>query len=69
MFVLLYRVCTHVMLGILETGVVLEGMYTCKTGNFYNEPFCLCFFCCIWYALGAWLGSVVGLVLGFNESD
>ena len=36
---------------------VLEGMYTCKTGNFgketfsilENETFCLCLCCCIGY--------------------
>ena len=39
----------------METGlcvyvsVVLEGMYTCKTGNFGNEPLCLCLCCCIGY--------------------
>ena len=43
-FVLLLRVCTHVRLGILVTSgcvhvcTVVEGMYTCKTGNFGNEP-------------------------------
>ena len=40
MFVFLYRVCTYVRLGILLTrlcvyvNVVVEGMYTCKTGHF-----------------------------------
>ena len=26
--------------------VIIEGIYTCKTGNFGNEPFCLCLCCC-----------------------
>ena len=49
MFVLLYRVCTHVELGVLATGlsvyvcVGVEGMYTCKTGIFGNNHFCLCY--------------------------
>ena len=40
MFVLLYRVCTHVRLSIFATELcvyvcaVVEGMHTCKTGNF-----------------------------------
>ena len=49
MYLLLYRVCTHVELGILEKRffvyicVGVEGMYTCKTGNFGRNPFCLWF--------------------------
>ena len=45
MFVLLYSVCTHVIIGILEMSlcfyvcVVVEGMYTCKTGNFCKRAF------------------------------
>ena len=41
----LCRVCTHVRLVILEMSlcfyvcVVVEGMYTCKTGNFYKRAF------------------------------
>ena len=52
MFVLLYRICTHVRMGILEkilcvyVCVVVEGMYTCKTVNFGNEPLCLCLCFC-----------------------
>ena len=52
---LLYKVCTHVSLGILEkrllvyVSVVVEGMYTCKTGNFGNNPLCLCLGCCRGY--------------------
>ena len=40
MFLLLYRVCTHIELGVLAIGlsvyvcVGVEGMYTCKTGRF-----------------------------------
>ena len=50
-FVLMYRVCTHVRLGILAMRFcvdfcdVVEGMYTCKTGNFGNDPLLL-FLCC-----------------------
>ena len=29
------RVCVYVC-------VVVDGMYKCKTGNFGNEPLCLC---------------------------
>ena len=29
--------------------VVVEGMYTYKTGNFGNETFCVCLFCCRGY--------------------
>ena len=53
MFLLLYRVCKHVILGILQTslcvyvGFVVEGMYTCKTGHFGNKPLCLCLCFCI----------------------
>ena len=50
-FVLLYRVCTNLRLGILATSlcvyvyVVAEGIYTCKYGNFGQQAFvlCLCF--------------------------
>ena len=41
----LYRVCTHVRLGIFEMILcvyvyfVVEGMYTCKTGNFWKRAF------------------------------
>ena len=48
---LLYRIYAHVLLGILETilcvyvCVCVEGMKTCKTGNYGNKPFCLCLFC------------------------
>ena len=55
MFVLLQRLFTHVRLGILETSlgvydsVVVQGMYTCKTGNFGNGPLCLCQCCCRGY--------------------
>ena len=50
MFVLLYRLCTHVRMVILATSlcvyvcVVVEGMYTCNTGHFGNETLYL-FFC------------------------
>ena len=46
MFLLLYRVCTNVRLGILETSlcvyicVFVEGMYKCETGTFVNKPLC-----------------------------
>ena len=49
MFLLLYRVCTHVELGVLATGlcvyvcVGLEGMYTCKISCFGNNHLCLCY--------------------------
>ena len=29
--------------------VVVEGMYTCKTGNFGNKHLCLCLCCCRGY--------------------
>ena len=51
----LLRVCTHVRLLISETChcvyfcAVVEGMYTCNTGNFGNEPLCLCLGSCRWY--------------------
>ena len=44
---LLVRVFTYVRLGIVEMRfcvydcVVVEGVYTCKTGNFGNETLCL----------------------------
>ena len=47
--------------------VVVEGMYICNTGNFGNDPLCLCFCCCRGYVIGYWLGSVVRVLLGFNE--
>ena len=56
MFVLLYRVCTHVRPGILEAiicvyiCVVVEGMYTCKRGHSVNGPLCLGFGYCRGYA-------------------
>ena len=28
---------------------VVEGMYTCKTGNFGNNVLCLCLYCCEGY--------------------
>ena len=49
MFLLLYRVCTHVILVILAPRfciyvcVGLDGMYTCNAGNFGTERMCLCF--------------------------
>ena len=49
MFVFLYSVCIHVRLGILETiqllyiCVVVEGIPTCKAGNFGNKPLSLFF--------------------------
>ena len=45
MFLLLYRVCTHVRLGSLGMSlcvyvcVVVEGMYTFKTGNLCKRSF------------------------------
>ena len=48
MFVLVYRVCTHGGLGILEANISvyvcvgIEGVYTCKTQYLRNEPLCLC---------------------------
>ena len=48
----LYIVFTHLRLGILEMSLCVylwvfqEGMYTCKTGNFSNEPLCLYLDCC-----------------------
>ena len=42
MFVLVYRVCTHVRLGILATSICVyvcvgvESMYTCKIGNVWQ---------------------------------
>ena len=47
--------------------VAVESMYTCKTENFVKEPLCLCLCCSRGYVLRAWLVSVVGLVIGFNE--
>ena len=50
MFVLVYRVCTYVILGILEIilfvfdCVFREGIYTYITGHFVNEPF---FYVCV----------------------
>ena len=55
MLVLLSRVCTHVRLDILAMSlclyvcVVVEGMYTFKTRNFYKVTFCLCLCCCRGY--------------------
>ena len=49
-FLLFYRVCSHVRLGIFETDpfvyvcIVVEGMYTCNTGHYINKGLCLCFF-------------------------
>ena len=47
------RVCTHLKLGNLALSrcvyvcVVVECMYTCKTGISCNKPLCLCLcFCC-----------------------
>ena len=46
-FVLFYRVCTHVRLGIMETRlfvyvfVVVQDIYTCNYGHFGNDPLCL----------------------------
>ena len=46
----LNRVCTHIRLGMLETGlyvhvcIFVEGMYTCKTGDSRNKGLCSCFF-------------------------
>ena len=43
MFVLFYRICTHVRLGILATSLnvyacfVFEGIYTCKIRNVGDE--------------------------------
>ena len=54
-FVVFNRVCTYVRLGVSETiisvyvCVNVEGMYTCKTGHFVNEPLCLCLCCCRGY--------------------
>ena len=54
-FVLLYRVCTHVRMGILAKSlcvyvcVVVESMYTCETGNFSKDTSYLCFGCCRGY--------------------
>ena len=45
-------VCTYIRLGILERGlfvyvcVIVEGMYTYKTGHFGKETLCLYFCCC-----------------------
>ena len=42
------EVCKYVILGILATSlcvfvcVVVDGMYTCKTGNFGKYTLCLC---------------------------
>ena len=55
MLVLLYRVCTHVRLGILATRLcvydsgVVEGMRTCNTGHFGNKRLCSCLYCCRGY--------------------
>ena len=44
MFLLLYRLCTDIRLGILSSilhdsfCVVISSMSTCKTGNFGNDP-------------------------------
>ena len=49
MYLLLYRVCTHVRLVILATGLCIyvcvgvEGMYTYKKWRFGNNYLCLCF--------------------------
>ena len=47
--------------------VVVECIYTCKTEDVGNNPLCWCLCCFRGYVLGAWLGSVVGLIIGFNE--
>ena len=50
MLFVFYRVCSHERLGMFETClhvhvcIVVEGMYTCKTGNSSNKGLCLCFF-------------------------
>ena len=50
-FLLLYRVCSHVRLGMFETClyvhvcIFVEGMYTCKTGHYINKVFCFFYFC------------------------
>ena len=44
-------------------------MYTCKTESFGNKPLLLCLCFSRGYVLGDWLGSVVGVVLGFNEGN
>ena len=55
MFVLLYRACTNVILGILETRLcvyiyaVLEGIYKCETEGFCDKPLCLCLCFCRGY--------------------
>ena len=55
MFLLLYRVCTHVRMGILVIGlcvyvcVVVKGIYTYNIGHFGNNWLCLCMCCCIRY--------------------
>ena len=55
MFVLLYRVCTHLRLVILETSlcvyvcVVVYGVYTRMTGDFRKELLCSCLCWCIGY--------------------
>ena len=54
-FVLLFRVFTHVILGILPLSfcvyvcVVVESMYTCNTVNIGNKLLCLCLYFCIEY--------------------
>ena len=46
--VLFYRVCKHVIIVILSkilcsyVCVVVEVIYTCKTGHFDKDPLCLC---------------------------
>ena len=51
MFVVLYRVCTHVILDIMTMSVcvhvcvVVEGMNTFKTKSLDNERFCFCLCC------------------------
>ena len=46
-FVLLYRVRKHERLGMFTTSLcvydsgVVEGMQTCNTGHFVNDPLCL----------------------------
>ena len=42
------RVCSHIRMGVLETGLYVygcagvEGMCTFKTGNSSNKGLCLC---------------------------
>ena len=55
MFVLLWRVCTHIRLRSLAPSifvyvcVVIENIYTCNTGYFGYEPLFLCLCCCTGY--------------------